>query len=238
VEIEAEQLFVTAIDPSTNTVTLANGFGRGFNSTAAAAHAAGAMIVSQPKFPRSTVLQQMNEVIGGLFPDLFAVSQFVTTTTYPQYTYTLPTPASRILNVRWQDPIQQWHEVLAFSLDDFDGVSVKVGSGPMPGRPLQILYATEPTFLASETDDFVAVTGLPVSCSDLLPLGVAMKLAPTFDISRAQLDSIEQSTRSTTVPPNTGLNISSYLMKQFTARLANERDSLRARYPARMRGRV
>lgn len=237
VEIDSEQLFVTAVDPSTNIVSLANGFGRGYGSSTATAHAAGAMVVSQPKFPRFSILQQMNEVIGSLYPDLFSVGKYITTATYPQYTYTMPVVPMRILNVRWQDPIQQWHDVAAYSIDLYDG-TVKIGDGPMPGRPLQFIYATEPNFFVSESDDFATVTGLPLSTADLLPLGVAMKMAPTFDISRAQLNSIEQSSRSTTVPANTGLNIGTFLTNQFQKRLQNERISLRAQYPPRMRGRV
>jgi hypothetical protein len=54
VEIDSELLYVTNVDAATTgLVTLANGFGRGYNGTTAASHTAGAVVTSRPKFPRS-----------------------------------------------------------------------------------------------------------------------------------------------------------------------------------------
>jgi hypothetical protein len=235
VEIDSEQLLVTNVDPNSNVCTVANGFGRGYDGTTATSHAQYARVVSQPKFPRNWVLTQMNEVIGALFPDLFAINTYTTTVTYPINIYTLPAPRpTRLLDVQWQDTIGNWDHCAAYQIDMFDG-TVRVGGGMPIGRPLRFIYASEPKLFAAETDDFVTATGLPLTCSDLLSIGTCMKLAPTFDISRAQTSTMEQSSRSTSVPPNTGINIGTFLEKQFQQRLMNEAKSLRALYPTKMR---
>lgn len=234
VEIDGEQILVTAVDAASNTCTVANG-GRGWNSTTATAHSQYSRITSKPRFPRSAILNQMNEVLNGLYPDLFGVATFNTTATYPQYTYVIPgVRPLRILTAEWQDPLQQWHPIRAIQCSPVDG-SIRVGSGPMVGRPLRILYAVEPQPFTSESDDFVTQTLLPLSTSDCVILGTMAKLAITFDISRAQINSVEQQSRGSVVPPNTGMNLNSALTRSFKDRLANESKSLRALYPAQIR---
>jgi hypothetical protein len=91
----------------------------------------------------------------------------------------------------------------------------------------------QPSLFTSEADDF-SVTGLPSSCAELVILGVVARQVFGLDISRAQLSSVEQSARSTQVPPNAGLNASSYVMKLFASRLQSEAKSLRAQYKPRL----
>ena len=234
VEIDSEQLYVTAIDPATGIATVANGFGRGYGGTTAASHTAGARVISRPKFPRVWLFRQINEILGAVYPDLFTVQSYTTTVTYPRNTYTLPnangTPL-RVLVVQWQDPLGDWRDVAGVKIDPFDG-TMRLGSGAMPGRPLRVLYATEPKTFTAESDDFT-VTGLPVSCTDVLTLGVVAKLVPGLDISRAQLSSVEQSDRSRVVPPSAGVNAAKYIMAEYQERLANEAQSLRRQYRPR-----
>lgn len=232
VEIDAEQLYVTAVDANTNIVTLANGFGRGYNDTTAASHAAGAKVISRPKFPRIWLLKQINEVIGAVFPELFAVNTYTGTVTYPSNTYTLPTVPMFIVDAQWQDPIGNWHKCQSYTVDPFDG-SLRIGSGPMIGRPLRVLYATQPQSFTSESDNF-SVTGLPASCVDVLTLGTVAKQLPGLDISRAQTTSVEQSDRSRVVAPGAGVSAAKYVMAEFEERLHNEAQSLRRQYRSRI----
>lgn len=232
VEIGSEQCYVVAVDAATGTCTLAPGFGRGYNGTTAVAHATGETVVSRPKFPRLNLLREMNNVIGSLYPDLFTVSTFSSTVTWPSDIYTLPTPAKGIIDVQWQDWLGNWLRVFGYMLDPYDG-TFRLGSGPIIGRPLRIIYKGEPATFTAETDDF-SVTGLPDSCSDLLTLGVVARLVPSLDISRAQMSSVEQSDRSRVVPPSAGVNVAKYIMAEFQDRLQNEAASLRAALKPRM----
>lgn len=232
VEIDSEQLYVTAVDATTGVCTLANGFGRGFGTTTAASHTAGAKIVSRPKFPRVWIFKEMNAVLGALYPQLYAVRTTTTTVTWPTNSYILPGSPVQVLDVQWQDPIGNWLKVLSYNLDPFDH-SFRLGSGALIGRPLRIVYAEEPTPFASEADDFT-ITGLPATSFDVLTKGVVARQVPGLDISRAQLSSVEQSDRSRVVPPNQGINAGKFLLAEYLDRLRNEAQALRRRYKPRV----
>lgn len=234
VEIDSEQLYVTSVDQTTGICTLDPGFGRGYNGTSVAAHSAGAKVISRPKFPRASILKQINETLGGVFPDLFKVQTFTGTVTYPLYRYTLSGIPQWVISVEWQDPIGNWIQVKAFNLDPYDQ-SLLIGSGPMIGRPLRALYTVEPGLFVNETDDYVTTTGLPISTYDVITIGTVARLTPGLDISRAQLTSVEQSDRSRVVPPNAGINVGKYLQQMYLMRLANEAKSLRRIYKPRVR---
>lgn len=236
VEIDSEQLYVTSVDTTNGTCTVANGFGRGYGSTTAASHAAGAKITSRPKFPRVWLFKQVNEILGSLYPQLFAVGTYVGVVSYPSYAYdlgsTTGTPMG-VLNAQWQDPIGNWHNCRAYSIDQFDG-TLRLAPGPMIGRPLRVQYSTQPRLFVAETDDLVVQTGLPPSCADVITLGVVAKQLPGLDISRAQNTSVEQSDRSRVVPPSAGVTAAKYLMAEFQDRLQNEALSLRQQYKSRL----
>ena len=232
VEIDSEQLYVTNVNQTNGLCTVANGFGRGFSDTTAASHSAGALIKSQPKFPRIWVFNQLNEVITSLYPQLFAVQQYTTTVKFPSNEYPLPSMPIDILTVEWQDPLSNWRKAPAWHFDSFDG-NLRLGSGCMIGRPLRIQYATRPTPFVAETDNFT-VTGLPSTCHDVLYLGVVERQLPGLDISRAQASTIEGSDRSRVVPANAGLTSASFIQKKFQDRLRTESQALRRQYRPRL----
>jgi hypothetical protein len=236
VEIDEEQLYVVSVDATTGVCTLANGVGRGYGGTTAASHTGGSAVISRPRFPRAQILRQLNNILGGVFPDLFQVKSYQTVVTCPSNTYTLPGVTGPIftLDAQWQDPVGNWHRCFSYTIDSYDN-TFRLGDGIPVGRPLRILYAAQPGTFTAETDDFATATGLPLSCADVLSLGVVARMVPALDISRAQLTSMEQSDRSRVVPPNQAINAGKYLMGEFQMRLANEAQSLRMQYKARLR---
>lgn len=234
VEIDGEQLYITSVDSTTGVCTLANGFGRGYRGTTPAAHSAGAIVVSRPKFPRVNLLRQINHIIGAVYPDLFAVRTWTGVVTTPSDTYTISPKPGIVLDVQWQDPVGNWQRCQSYSLDPYDS-TLRVGSGAWVGRPLRVVYGTEPGQFVNESDDYAATTGLPSSCQDVLTIGAIARVLPGLDISRAQLSSVEQSDRSRVVPPNTGITVGRYMEAKFQERLANEALAIRRPYKARIR---
>lgn len=236
VEIDSELLYVTAVDPATGLVTLANGFGRGYKGTTATSHNAGATVVSRPKFPRSGLFIQLNEIVNAVYPELFAIGTFVGVVTTPTNAYDLGSTTGtpiEIIDAQWQDPIGNWHKCRSYTLDPIDA-KFRLGSGAMVGQPLRVLYKTQPRAFTAESQDLTTQTGLPASVADVLTLGVVARQVPALDISRAQLNSVEQSDRSRVVPPYAGVNAGKYLMALFQERLANEAASLRRQYKPRI----
>lgn len=241
IEIDSELMYATAVDPD-GTVTVA-AWGRGYNSTIAATHTANSRVTSQPTYPRSWVLKKLNQTVLRVFPELFAVKVVTLTTTVPSVTYDLPDDARWVLDARWQPPTgtSYWQGLKRWRISNGGttvagdpGVSVDVADRVIPGRPIEFTYAATPTELATESDDFAGVTGLPESCRDVIMLGAAAALTSAEENARLQLSSIEQQDRARIVQPSAALTTSRFLDQNFQMRLAEEKASLRRRWPARL----
>lgn len=240
VEIDRELIYVENVDGTTATVPA---WGRGYRSTTAAAHSIGARVVSQPTFPRQKTLDALNQIFERMFPRIFAVKSYETTTTFPILTYTMPSDCQRILNVKWQLPdgrrywqgVQRWRTSPGLGTQFGDeGITVDVADMMQPGRPIQFLYAAKPTPLVNDTDDFVTTTGLNAGLIDVVELGAAAQLVTALELSRLQVSSIEQQNRSQLVAPSAALTSSRYLDTRFQERLEEERKALQTLYPPRL----
>lgn len=240
VEIDRELIYVENVDGTNATVPA---WGRGYRSTTAAAHSAGARVISQPTFPRQKTLDGLNQMFERIFPRIFAVRSFETTTTQPIITYDLPDDAQWLLKARWQVPDGRlyWQDVRRWRMSSGGGtqfgdtgITVDVADYMQPGRPIQFLYAAKPTPLVNETDDFVTVTGLNGGLVDVVELGAATQLVTALELSRLQVSSIEQQNRSQLVAPSAALTSSRYLDTRFQERLEEERKALQRLYPPRI----
>src|SRR5690242_14894426 len=100
-EIDEELVFATQGDALSGTLTIAP-FGRGQQGTTPVAHSDGARISRAPRLPRSRVKAALNEVLSGLYPDLFAVkvdeSNFIGLSPY-NWGYPLPNDVEDVLDV-------------------------------------------------------------------------------------------------------------------------------------------
>lgn len=236
VEIDNELIFVTNVDKTSKVCTVAP-FGRGFLGTTATTHSAGAGITSRPKVPRAPILKAINNVVGGVFPALFAVqkkdgSDGSMLLSYPSNSYTLsPTPVS-IIDVQYKDYLGRWLPVRGYQLDRFDQ-SLRVAQYWPLGQPLRVIYRTEPTQFTSESDNY-SVCGLPVTAQDVLTKGAAAALILGVDIARANSTTVESSNRSQVVPPGAGQTAGKYLLAEYLDRLKNETDALNTLYPPRL----
>jgi hypothetical protein len=242
VQIDSELLYCSAVD--TSGVATVEPWGRGYDGTVAVSHLAGSKVVSQPTYPRAKILDALNETILRVYPTVFAVKVTTTTTVLPSLTYDLPEDAGWVLDARWLPPtglgywqaVRRWRMATGGTtvLGDL-GVSVDVADRLVPGQPLQFTYAAKPTQLATEADDFVAVTGLPLSMRDVIVTGAAAgTLVPSQELSRLQTASIEQQNRAALVAPAAALTSSRYLEAKFQQRLKEEEKNLRRKYPIRI----
>jgi hypothetical protein len=182
-------------------------------------------------------MAQLNEIVQSVYPQLFAIGSYTGTITYPSNRYNLGSTIGspmEALQAEWQDPIGNWHPLFSYRIDPADNQLV-LGSRDAPvGRPFRVLYKAQPRPFTSESQDLVTQTGLTAGVADVLTLGVVAKQVPGLDISRAQLNSVEQSDRSRVVPPSAGVTAAKYLMAEYQDRLANEAASLRKQYRSRV----
>lgn len=241
IEIDSELMYVSNVSGTSVTI---EPWGRGYKNTVPAAHNAGARVVSQPLFPRSKILDAVNQTLGRVFPELYAVTTYETTSTLPVRIYPLPAGSQWLIDARWQVPngTKTWQSLKWWRVDpgggtqfgDGPGITVELGDAIPSGRPLAFRYASAPGLFTAEADVYKTVTGLPDSTRDVIVLGTASALVQSQELSRLQVSSVEQQNRSQLVAPSAALTSSRYLEQAFQQRLKEERQSLQRLYPPRI----
>lgn len=172
--VTSEMVRVVTVDAAANTVTVR----RGVAGTIAAAWTAVASLIRvDPEYPMSRILTQINNVITGLPPDLWAMRVFTTTGSAVTVGYQLPAGAvgvSRVASLS-VGPGNEWYAVHRWRWDQANRTVLIYGPTSV-GQSLQIVYRSYPTALVSAADDLVLVSGLPDSTSQLIQWGALYRL--------------------------------------------------------------
>jgi hypothetical protein len=243
IEIDDELIWVDRFDKATNTMTVAPGFGRGYQGTTAAPHAQYAQVTLAPTFPRNAIKKAINDTINSYFPKLWSVSSTTFTFNASQVTYALPDDLESILYVSWQTtgsseewlPVNRWRaDPMANSATFNTNNTINIYENIQPGRTVQVWYTTEPNTLDANTDDYEDVTGLPASSYDVTVLGACYKLLTFLDAGRINLSSAEADLNDTKNPYNSGASASRYVFALFQQRLQEEALKLSDKYPIRI----
>lgn len=239
VEIDDELVYVASIDPLGQTATIA-GWGRGQLGSTATTHEIGAKVTTAPRPPRHRVKRAINQVITGLYPDLWAVATDQQTADQREE-YPMPSGAAWVIDVTWQTAgfPQSWQRVRGWRLNTTadlvsfpTGRSLAVWSVPV-GQPIRTVYAAEPAELSEEGDDFAEGTGLHSGVADLVVLAAAARLVLGQELSRGQLGTVEQSQRTEKVQTGASVAASRFLQQTYATRVAAERRRLLATHPTR-----
>ena len=243
IEIDDELIWVDRFDKSTNTMTVAPGFGRGYQGTTASPHAQYAQVTLAPTFPRNAIKKAINDTINSYFPKLWSVSSTTFTFNASQTTYALPDDAETILFMSWQTtgssqewlPVNRWRaDPMANAATFNTNNTVNIYENIQPGRTVQVWYTTEPNTLDASTDDYTDVTGLPSSTVDVTILGACYKLLSFLDTGRINLTSAEADLNDTKNPYNSGASASRYVFALYQQRLQEEALKLADKYPIRI----
>ncbi len=96
------------------------------------------------------------------------------------------------------------------------------------------LYSMPEQIQYTEYYDYEDVTGLPLSCKDVIIYGAAYRMASMIDPGRLTLTAPEADIQSNKIPLNAGTNAARYLLALYTQRLDEESRKLRDRYPIRV----
>ena len=241
-EIDEELVFATQGDQLSGTLTLAP-FGRGQQGTTPGAHSDGTRVTRAPRLPRSRVKAALNEVLSGLYPDLFAVkvdeSNTIGLTPY-NWAYPLKDDVEDVLDVQYLHPLMgNWIGVRRWRMDLMSdpvtfasGKSLAIGDQIWTGSKLKVVYKARPGALVNDSDDFAAITGLPASAAQLLVLGACAQLIASDELLRTQPRSVEQAQRSLVSPAGAASNASRLMTTRFNERLDVEKRALNERYNA------
>lgn len=243
VQIDNELIWVNSFDKQNLTLSVAPGFGRGYQGTTPSPHAENAQVILTPTFPITMIQQAINDTINSLYPKLFQVASTTFTFNAAQIAYALPDDARDVLYGSWQTPgpSREWLPINRWRIDRMANVSafnttktVNIYEKIVPGRTVQIYYSTIPSNLTNYNDNFAAVTGLPESSRDVVTLGAAYRLLSYIDTGRINLSSAEADLADTKLPSTAGASASKYIFALYQQRLQEESTKLQDRFPIRL----
>lgn len=198
----------------------------------------------RPRWPDHRIFKALNDDLRALSaPQIGLYQQKVATFTFNPsvYGYGLPADVIGVDEVRYSEPgpeldqprIADYQVIRGADTALFPtGVSLVLGHGAFPGRPVRVRYRAGFAPLSTLTSD-VAATGLPDTAIDLPPLGAALRLLPGKEIRRNQLEAQGDTRRAAEVPPGAISGAGRFLAMQRQLRIAEETSRLRAINPLR-----
>lgn len=208
VEIDTELMYVWSVNDAAKTATVE----RGFNGTIAASHAAGAATVISPRFPRAWLLRELNNDLADLSSPDHGLFRVVTVAAdYDGRTRMMNIPSAtsvtRLLSVAFRDTTRDWYEIRdARLVREQDTTELASGFAvvfpdPPPSGTVRITYASTFTAATSESDDLTSVCGLPDTCTDIVTLGMQLRLMVPREMARNFTESQGDTRRPDEVPP-------------------------------------
>jgi len=242
VEIDEELLFVDSVNRPASSLVIAP-FGRGYQGTTPATHALNSKVTIAPTFPRIAVKRAINDTIKAVYPQLWGTGSTTFTYSPAQITYALPAIAEGILAVSYQTvgaskewlPIRSWrHDPMANTTAFTSGNTISIYSGVDPGKTIQVTYTKEASPLVNNSDDFVTVSGLPISTKDVIIYGAAYRLISFVDPSRLTFTSAEADEADRTKPIGSGSNAARFIFSLYQQRLQEEAGRLKGKFPVRL----
>lgn len=252
IEIDLEQIYIFNVVTSTRSITDCI---RGFNGTTAAAHSAAASVTVAPKFPASRILQAINDDLRDLSSPVNGLYQIKTVDiTYNPavegYDLTAVTDILSIAEVRFRTtgPDKAWPQVTSYALlrnmpttgtygDFASGNAVVIyGDGPQPGLPIRLRYRAPFTSLVDQTNDVLAISGLPTTAHDIPPLGAAIRVAAGREIRRNFDEAQGEPRRAEEVAPQAVLGSTRELVRLRQQRIMAEQARMQATYSYELTG--
>lgn len=244
VEIGEELLWVDSFDRVGKTATVAP-YGRGYLGSTAALHDADSKVTISPTFPRHSIKRAINDTIGALGANIYAVK--TTTFTYNSSVNTYAFNGlniKNILSLTWQDigsskewvPIRRWDwdaigDSTAFGAN---AQTVTVGDAILSGRKVKVIYATDPEPFTTNTQDYVEQTGLPSSTRDVAVLGATYRLLSALDPARAAMVSPQADETDSKRPYGSSQSATKQIYALYQQRLLEESKSQQANFPIRV----
>ena len=241
VEIDEELLWVDSFDRISNTATIAP-YGRGYLGSTAATHSADAKVTISPTFPRNVVKRAINDTIRSLGANIFAVKSTSFTFNAAQSTYAFNNlNIKNILTVAWESigPSKEWVPIRRWDFDSTADATafgsgaqtITLGTAPIPGRSVRIVYATDPVAFTSNSEDYVTQTGLPESTRDVVILGTAYRLLSFLDPARVSMVSPQADETDARRPISATTNAVRQIFALYNQRLNEEVKGQQGQYP-------
>lgn len=237
-EIDSEMFYVWEATPGTKTLTVE----RGFNGSTATTHTAGAIVTTSPRFPRSQILEALNDELRDLSSPvngLYQVKYFDFDYNGSADIINLP-PVLDIIdligvhirvtgdNYEWVRKVRLLRDL---PTDDFSSsFGLKFEDRIRSGR-LRIVYKAPFTPLTNETQNLNTFAGLPDSCEDIVNMGVQIRLMAPREIKRNFTESQGDTRRADEVPAGAVAGSVQNLIRMRRDRIIAESARLKRQYP-------
>jgi len=238
IEIDSELMYVWTALSATKTLEVQ----RGYDGTTAAAHTAGAVAVVNPRFPRQQMLDALNadlddlsSTVNGLFR---VVAQDISYNgSDRQINLTSASGVIDLLDVRLRYLADDYPVIRKVRLQrnlptaDFaSGIAIVFDEAVMAGT-LRVVTKREFTRVTAEANDMQTVAFLPVSCEDIIEMGVILRMMNGREIKRNFIESQGDTRRSEEVPPGSTRDSLTNIQRLRRERIVAEAARLKQQYP-------
>ena len=237
-EIDSELFYVWEANSGSKTLTVE----RGWNGTVPAVHSVGSIATLNPRFPRSQILEALNDEIQDLsspMHGLYQVKFFDLDYNGSDMYINLP-PVQNIIDlisvhVRYLADeyiqIRKVKLVRDMPTDDFSsGYAIKFEQPARQGR-LRIVYKAPFTPLSNESQNLSHFAGLPQSCEDIINLGTQIRMMAPRELKRNFTESQGDTRRADEVPAGAVAGSIQNLIRMRRDRITAEAARLTRQYP-------
>lgn len=212
-------------------------------------HGIGAHVVFDPKFPRHSILADINAELADLsspLNGLFGVTHLDITYDTQVDEYDLVAGFIDVIDVSWEPQSSrkrreylkshEWDVNRGLDTADFaSGNSIAFDAGITDGYTVRVRYATEFTAVTTSTTDVATTSKLPATALDILSVGAAIRQLNPLEPSRNYTTAQGDSRRSEEVPPGAQDRSTRPLRQLRADRIKAEALRLSKRYPQVMR---
>jgi hypothetical protein len=238
IQIDNELMYVWETSPGSKTATVE----RGWNGTAAAAHAAGSVTIIDPKFPRAQVLEAINAEIDDLSSPRNGLYQIKSLELNYNGTWNminLPTTDKIIdlvsVTVRYiatdYPKITRCRLIRDLPNDDFSaGYAIRFDEQVRAGRMI-VVYKAPFTNVTTEAQNLQNIAGFPTTAEDILMMGAQIRLVSPREVKRNFTESQGDTRRSEEVPTGSVSSSINNIIRMRRDRITAEAARLARQYP-------
>jgi hypothetical protein len=231
-------MYIWATDSGTKTMTVE----RGFNGTTAASHTADAIITVSPRFPRSQVLEAINDEMRDLSSPLNGLFQVKTLDldyngSDVMVNLTAVTAIIDLLSVSVRYMVDDYPVARKVRLvrdvptDDFaSGYALRFDQGVFPGR-LRIVYKAPYVTASTESSDINTTGGIQDTVTDIVAIGAQIRLMSPREMKRNFTESQGDTRRAAEVPAGAVASSITNLQRLRRDRIQAEAARLMRSYP-------
>lgn len=238
IQIDNELMYVWEVSSGSKSITVE----RAWNGTTAAAHAAGAVAIVDPKFPRSQILEAINAEIDDLSSPMNGLYQIKSLELNYNGTWNminLPT-TDRIIDlvsvtVRYiatdYPVIRKCRLIRDLPNDDFSaGYAIRFDEQVRAGRMI-VVYKAPFTNVTTESQNLQNIAGFPTTAEDILIMGAQIRLVSPREVKRNFTESQGDTRRSEEVPTGSVSSSINNIIRMRRDRITAEAARLARQYP-------